>query len=91
MGEPLYTKKLANSSVVDKFANFWQCVLRFGIPLAIMFVGTDYAVFRMGTGNSGLKYNWELTIEAIIPVIFVVSTLWWLLMREIAAWRRKNR
>jgi hypothetical protein len=91
VGEPLFTKKLADSSFVDKFASFWQSVLRFGIPMAIMFNGIDYAVFRIGTGNSGLKYHWELTIEASIPFIFVTSTIWWLLMREIAAWRKKNR
>jgi hypothetical protein len=91
VGEPLFTKKLANSSVVDKFASFWQCVLRFGIPFVILFNGIDYAVFRIGTGNSGLKYHWELSVESSIPVMFVVSTLWWLLMREIAAWRKKNR
>jgi hypothetical protein len=91
MGEPLFTKKLANTNAVEKFASFWQSVLRFGIPSVIIYNSIDYAVFRISTANSGLKYHWALTIESSIPLIFVVSTLWWLLMREIAAWRRKNR
>jgi len=90
MREP-FTRRLADSSFCVKCASYWQSVLRFGLPWAVAYGGIDYAVFRLSAHNIGLRYPWRLTAIADISVMFVVAAMWWLLMREIAAWRRKSQ
>lgn len=85
----LFTRKLVQGSL--RCANYWQSVLRFGLPWVILYRGMDYAGFRITTGNTGLPYPWRVAAITDIPVMFLVSTLWWALMREIAAWQRKNQ
>jgi hypothetical protein len=91
MHEPLFTKRLAESRVAFKFEKYWQSVLRFGLPFVILSYGSDYVTFRLTVGTSGRRYDWGFTIVMGVISMFVVSTIWWLLMREIAAWKRKNQ
>jgi hypothetical protein len=90
MREP-FTRKLAESSVCLKCANYWQSVFRFGLPFILIYRGIEYAAFRMTAGKMRLPFPWRFELPMDILVMFVASTLWWLLMREIAAWRRKNQ
>ena len=73
-----------------KCANYWQSVLRFGLPFIVLYRGIDYLLFRVTAGNIGLRYHWPLALIMDVPVMLFVSTLWWGLMREIAAWKQKN-
>jgi hypothetical protein len=91
MREPLCTRKLAESSFVFKFEKYWQSVLRLGLPFVILVYGSNYVAFRLAGGTSGRHYPWVSQIIAAVIVMFFVSTIWWLLMREIAAWKRKNQ
>jgi hypothetical protein len=70
--------------------SYWQSVLRFGLPFIILYRGTDYASFRIISGNVGLRYPWRLAAAMDIPVMLLASAIWWGLMRQIAAWKRKN-
>lgn len=89
MSEP-FTKKLAESSACLKCANYWQSVVRVGLPFIIFFQGIDYVVSRI-TGKTALTHPWWLTAIMSILAMFTVSTLWWVLMREVAASRQKNQ
>jgi hypothetical protein len=88
MSEP-FTKKLARGSL--KCASYWQSVLRFGLPLVILFQGTDYAAFRMTLGKTGLRYHWGTSLVMDVAFVFLAPTPWWWLMREIAAWKQRNQ
>jgi hypothetical protein len=74
-----------------KCASFWQSVLRFGLPCIILYRGIDYASFRMITGKAGLLYPWHVAAIMDVPLMFLVSAIWWGLMRQIAAWKQKNQ
>ncbi len=84
-----FTRRLAEGSL--KCAKYWQSVLRFGLPFIVLFHSIDYFIFRITAGKVGLRYPWRFAVIMSIPVMFVASTLWWALMREIAAWKRKNQ
>ena len=88
MPEP-FTRKLAQGSL--KCANYWQSLLRFGLPVMILYRGIDYAAFRIIASNVGLRYPWRPAVIMDVPVMFLISTVWWWLMREIAAWKQKNQ
>jgi hypothetical protein len=87
---PPIAKKLAQSSYHLKCANYWQSVLRFGLPFVLLYRGIDYAVFRLTAKGTALRYPWRFDFATDLLVMFIVATLWWLLMREIAAWKVKN-
>jgi hypothetical protein len=91
MPEPLFTKKIAASNIPFKFAKFHQSLLRFGLPLAALTIGIDYVAFRITTSGSGLSYPWVSSILFAVPAALAAAAVWWLLMREIAAWKRKNQ
>ncbi len=74
-----------------KCASYWQSVLLFGVPVTILYRGTDYAIFRMITGKAGLLYPWRVTATMDVILVFLLSAIWWGLMRQIAAWKRKNQ
>jgi hypothetical protein len=89
MREPS-TRKLAESRACLSCANYWQSVLRFGLPFIVLFEGIDYLVSRI-TGNAGFRYPWWFTVIISIAGMLVASALWWALMREIATWKLKGR
>jgi hypothetical protein len=75
-----------------KCANYWQSVLRFGLPFIILYRGIDYAGFRMTTHRVGVSYPWRTTVIAMdIALVFFVSAIWWGLMRQLVAWKRKSQ
>jgi hypothetical protein len=90
MHKPL-TWKLGECDFVLKHARYWQSVLRFGVPVVVLYQAMSYSAFWLSTRHSGLHYPWKLELVLSVPVVFFISTLWWLLMREIAAWKLRNR
>lgn len=73
-----------------RFATLWQSVFRFGLPFIILYLGTDYLAFRLTTAHSGLAYPWRSVLVPDIALMFIVSGLWWGLMRQLALRKRKN-
>ena len=66
-----------------KTTNYWQAVLRVGLPIIALYRATDYLIFRIGKGNLvRLHYHWRFALIMDVITIFVVSTLWWSLMRS---------
>ena len=74
---------------IIKCANYLQCVLRYGLPFITVYSALNYALFRLGAGNSKLDYPWRAVILPNIAFMFLVSFLWWLLMRQLAIWKKK--
>lgn len=89
MSEP-FTQKLAESAICLKCANYWQSLLRFGVPFFILYNLVDYIWFRFTT-EGALGYPWDFQIAVAAFAALVASTIWWLIMREIAALRRKTQ
>jgi hypothetical protein len=56
---------------------YWQAVIRFGLPFGVVVLGIDYTVFRIT--NHGLRYSWGSHIVEDVLMTFVASTAWWLL------------
>jgi hypothetical protein len=67
-----------------KCPNFWQSVLRFGVPFIILYQGLDYVIFRIAAANVGMRYPWRIEVVTDIPCMFLVSTLWWARLRRTA-------
>jgi hypothetical protein len=76
--------------ISSKCASYWQSVLLVGLPFTILYRGTDYVIFRIITGNAASSlYPWRAAIAMDVPVMLLVSAIWWCLMRQLAAWRHK--
>jgi hypothetical protein len=86
MADPSSKKLILESS---RWTNYWQSVLRFGLPFIVLYRGTDYLIFRIAKGNAGLPYSWWPVLMMDVPVLFVVSGLWWFYWREIARKRKE--
>lgn len=71
-------------------SNYWQSLLRFGLPCVILYRGIDYGLFRMAAGNAGLRYPWRVDLIMDLPLLFLFTTIWWGLMRQIAGRKRKS-
>jgi hypothetical protein len=74
----------------DKCSNYWQGVLRFGLPFVLLYRLANYAVFLLTVGDQGIRYDWWANCLWDILLLFVVSTLWWLFMREVNSVRKKR-
>jgi len=74
-----------------KCSKYWQSVLLFGLPLIVLYRGIDYAIFRMTTDKVGVLCPWRVTASMDVLLVFLVSAIWWRLMRQIAGSRRKNQ
>lgn len=89
MREPL-TRRLGEGSL--KCTSYWQAVLRFGLPVVILYKIIDYVVFQLTTSGVRIRYPWRLETGLLdLGLVFLLSALWWWLMREIGAWQRKNQ
>lgn len=67
-----------------KTTNYWQAVLRVGLPIISFYRATQYVIFYVERGKSvGLHYPWRFSIIMDLITIFVLSTLWWSLMRSV--------
>ncbi len=74
-----------------KCANYWQSVLRFGAPFAVLYGGLDYLLFRLTSGRMAVRYPWRAQLLRDIILMFLTSTIWWGLMRQLASWKRKSQ
>jgi hypothetical protein len=79
------------TELCSKCSNYWQSVVRFGLPFAVLYGGINYAAFRMSVGNAGLRFPWRVETMMDAAVMFLASTIWWGLMRQLAGWKRKNQ
>lgn len=67
-----------------KTTNYWQAVLRVGLPVTGFYRATQYLIFYIGKGNvAGLRYPWRFSLLMDVITIFALSTLWWSLMRSV--------
>lgn len=74
-----------------KHCSYWQSVLCFGLPCIVLYGLLNYALFRLATGNVGLRYPWRSVIVPDIAYMFLVSTVWWIFMRQLAASKRGSK
>jgi len=89
MREPS-ARRLAERCV--KCTSYWQAVIRFGLPCVILYRGIDYLVFRVTTSGVRLRYPWGLESTLLdVILVFLLSTVWWWLTREIVAWQQKKQ
>jgi hypothetical protein len=89
MSESNWEKLILESG---RWSNYWQSLLRVGVPFVILYRGTDYLIFRVFTIKGGvrLSYSWISASLMDIPIMFLVATLWWLYWRQIARKRREQ-
>jgi hypothetical protein len=73
-----------------KCGSYWQSLLRFGLPSTILYFVIDYVAFRVATDDVGPTFPWRRVVISDIAFLLIVSTLWWALMRQLTAWKRKN-
>jgi hypothetical protein len=67
-----------------KTTNYWQAVLRVGLPIIALYRGTHYLIFRIEKGNlAGLQYPWQFAVIMDVITVFILSTLWWSIMRSV--------
>jgi hypothetical protein len=76
-------------NISQKCSKYWRSVLLFGLPFTAIYRGIDYLIFRITTQNSPLVYPWFATVKMDILLIFLVSFIWWALMRQLVIWKRK--
>ena len=63
--------------------NYWQAVLRVGLPIIALYRGTHYLIFRVEATNLvRLQYPWRFGVIMDVITIFIISTLWRSLMRS---------
>ena len=74
-----------------KCTSFWKSVLRFGLPFVVLYRGIDYLIFRITTGEVGLRYPWRAMVTINVLLMLLVSAIWWGLMRQVAAWNKDKR
>lgn len=78
-----------------KCANYWQAILRIGIPLILIVRGINYVEFRMAVRHSGARYPYFLSFwsEFIIDICIalVVSAVFCWMVRKFAALKQKNQ
>src|SRR5437588_7504231 len=83
---------LALEQIILMCSSYWQSVLRFGLPATVLYRGIDYAAFRIITGKPRLLYpSWRAVAIMDISLMLLLSAIWWGLMRQIAASKRKNQ
>jgi hypothetical protein len=66
-----------------KTTKFWPAVVRVGLPIILLYRVIDYVVFLIGGGRSaGVHYPWRFAVIVDPITLFILSTLWWSLMRS---------
>jgi hypothetical protein len=67
-----------------KTSNYWQAVLRVGLPVMLLSRVGHYVISYIEGGNSlGLSYPWGFAVILDLCTILIVSTLWWSIMRSV--------
>jgi hypothetical protein len=72
-----------------KCSSYWGSALFLGLPFTFLYRGIDYLIFCITTQSSRFAYLWSATLKWDIFLLFVVSFIWWGLMRQLVAWKRK--
>lgn len=72
-----------------KCSNYWLSILLFGLPFIVVYRGIDYLVFRVSTHGSEFGYPWRSTVKWDVLLVFLVSFIWWALMRQLQTWKQK--
>jgi hypothetical protein len=83
-------RPLTLEQISIRCATYWQSVLRFGLPFIVLYRGIDYGIFRIITEKAGLVYPWRAVATTDVPLMLLVSAIWWALMRQVASWKRKE-
>jgi hypothetical protein len=78
-------------SVSIKCANYWQSVLLFGVPFTVLNNSTDYLIFRLTAGKAAVHYPWRVHLLGDVALMFLASTIWWGLMRQLVSWKQKSQ
>lgn len=73
-----------------KPASYWQSLICFGLPFIVLYGLLNYVIFRLATGNVGLRYPWRSVIVPDLAYMLLVSTAWWIVMRQLAAARKRR-
>lgn len=86
-----FTSKLAEGNFVFKYAKFRMSLLRVGLPFVLIREALMYGSFLVEVHDSRLHYPWKFELVVSVPLALFVSAAWWFLMREIAAWKLRDR
>jgi hypothetical protein len=69
-------------------ANYWQAVIRFGLPVVAVFLLVPELFFIALTGSHGAKFLVLSILRLDLPAVLILSTAWWALMRLVSSQRR---
>ncbi|HXU19462.1 MAG TPA: hypothetical protein VN788_02650 [Verrucomicrobiae bacterium] len=72
------------SELCSKYSSFWQSLLRFGLPFILIYYLVNYIIFRVTLKNTGLQYPWKSAVIPDVFFMFLVSAVWWIVMRQFA-------
>ena len=84
-------RKLSFTELCVKYGSFRRSVLRFGLPFIVIYYIVNYIIFRAAKGNAGVRYPWERVIIPDLLYLFLVSALWWILMRVVSRAYKKGK
>lgn len=74
-----------------KTTSYWQAVLRVGVPIIIAYRATNYLIFYVEKGAAlKLHYPWRFALIMDVITVFILSTLWWSLMRSVFGMHRRG-
>ena len=66
---------------------FWQALLRFSLPVILLYRLTHYLFLR---GRDDERYPWLFYLSIDLIVIFGMSWLWWAFWRRVGAPRQSK-
>jgi hypothetical protein len=72
-----------------KCSSYWQSLVRFGLPVAVLYGVAEYASFSF-TRTAGMRYPWRVELASDVALMLVASAIWWGLMRQLRSWKRKH-
>jgi len=65
-----------------KTTNYWQAVIRVGVPMIVMYRVIHYLTFLIAGDSSVGRYPWRFAAVIDPIMILLLSTVWWSLMRS---------
>jgi hypothetical protein len=76
--------------LVLRYSSYWRCVIGFGLPFIVIYRAIDYVIYRSAIGEGELRYPWRVVALLDISYMFVISTIWWFLLRQLKTRQRKD-
>jgi hypothetical protein len=68
----------------EKTTRFWQAFLRVGLPMTVMYRGTDYLIFSMGRDHLREQYMaWYVFLAIDAATAGIISAMWAGVMRSV--------